>query len=71
MLDPIVDELAEEYAGKLRVVKLDTDANPDVVVNYGVMGMPTLILFKNGEDVARIVGFKPKSKIMSELIEYI
>lgn len=71
MIAPIVDELAEEYDGKLRVAKLDADANPDVLTNYGIMGIPTLILFKNGEDVARITGYKPKDKIVSKLVEHI
>lgn len=71
MIAPIVDELAEEYDGKLRVAKLDADANPDVLTNYGIMGIPTLILFKGGEDVARITGYKPKDKIVSKLVEHI
>lgn len=71
MIAPIVDELAEEYDGKLRVAKLDADANPDVLTNYGIMGIPTLILFKNGEDVARITGYKPKDKIVGKLVEHL
>lgn len=71
MIAPIVDELAEEYDGKLKVAKLDADANPDVLTNYGVMGIPTLILFKGGEDVVRITGYKPKDKIVSKLVEHI
>ncbi|MEO1164632.1 MAG: thioredoxin, partial [Chloroflexota bacterium] len=71
MIAPIVDELAEEYDGKIRVAKLDADANPDVLTNYGVMGIPTLILFKNGEDVMRITGYKPKDKIVSKLTEHV
>ena len=71
MLDPIVDEIASEYAGRLRVAKLDTDANPDVVMRYGVMGMPTLILFKNGEAVERMTGFKPKNKILDKLTTHL
>lgn len=68
---PIVDELAEEYDGKLRVMKLDADAHPNVLTNYGVMGIPTLILFKNGQDVVRITGYKPKDKIVSKLLDHI
>ena len=71
MLDPIVDEIAEEYQGKLRIAKIDADANTDVVTRYGVMGMPTLILFKNGEEVERISGFKTKDKIMGKFGEHI
>ena len=71
MLDPIVDEIAEEYQGKLRIAKIDADANTDVVTRYGVMGMPTLILFKDGEEVERISGFKTKDKIMGKFGEHI
>ena len=67
MLDPIVNQLAGEYAGKLLVAALDADANPDVVMNYGVMGLPTLILFKNGEPVARITGYHPKDRIVKQI----
>lgn len=71
MIAPIVDEIAEQYDGKLRVVKLDSDANPDILMQYGIMGIPTLILFKGGEDVVRITGFKPKEKIVGKLLEHI
>jgi thioredoxin 1 len=71
MIAPIVDEIAEEYQGRLRVAKLDADENPQVLQRYGIMGIPTLILFKGGEDVVRITGFKPKDKIVSKLTEYI
>jgi thioredoxin 1 len=71
MIAPIVDELASEYEGKLRVAKLDADANPDILNNYGIMSIPTLVLFKGGEDVMRITGFKPKDKIVSKLVEHI
>lgn len=71
MIAPIVDEIAEQYEGKIRVAKLDADANPDVLTQYGIMGIPTLILFKGGEDVVRITGFKPKNKIVGKLVEHI
>src|SRR5690349_23353610 len=65
MVSPIVSQLAEEYAGKLRVVKINADANPDLMHQYGVMGLPTLLLIKEGEIVERIAGFQPKDKIIS------
>lgn len=71
MIAPIVDELAIQYEGKLRVAKLDADANPEVLMKYGVMGIPTLILFKGGQDVVRITGFKPKNKIVDKLVQHI
>ncbi|MBZ0295769.1 MAG: thioredoxin [Anaerolineae bacterium] len=67
MVSPIVEEIANEYGGKLRVAKLDADTNQDVIMQYGIMGIPTLILFKGGEAVARVTGYKPKDKITSEL----
>lgn len=71
MLSPIVEQLAGEYSGKLRVAKLDADASPDVVMNYGVMGLPTLILFKGGEPVVRITGYQPKDRILKQIQPYL
>jgi len=71
MIAPIVDEIAEEYDGRLRVAKLDADANQEVLQNYGIMGIPTLILFKNGEPVERITGYKPKAKIVGKLANHL
>ena len=66
-LDPIVEELAGEWQGKVKVVKLDIDENVDTTMKYGVMGVPTLILFKDGEPVERLTGFVPRNKIESAL----
>ncbi len=71
MIAPIVDEIAEEYDGQIRVAKVDADENQEVLMQYGVMGIPTLILFKDGEAVERITGFKPKDKILSKLTPHI
>ena len=57
---PLLDELAEEYAGKLKVVKVDTDANPQLAAAYGITSIPTMNFFKNGEVVKSVVGAKPK-----------
>ncbi|MDZ4765471.1 MAG: thioredoxin [Chloroflexota bacterium] len=67
MIAPIVDQLADEFTGKLKVGKIDADANVDVMMRYGVMSIPTLILFKGGEPVARITGYLPKAKILAQL----
>jgi len=67
MVGPIVDQIAEENSDKLRVYKMDTDANPDVPMQYGIMSIPTLILFKGGEPVVRITGYQPKDRILSQL----
>ncbi len=71
MIAPIVDEIADEYEGKLRVAKVDADANQEILMNYGIMGIPTLILFKGGEAVERITGFKPKNKIVGKIESHI
>ncbi len=60
MVAPIVDELAQEYAGKVRVRKLNTDENPEVAGRYQIMSIPTILFFKNGELVERLVGARPK-----------
>ncbi|WP_084128410.1 thioredoxin-disulfide reductase [Demequina sp. NBRC 110055] len=57
---PLLDELAEEYAGRLKVVKVDTDANPSLAMAYGVTSIPTMAFFKNGEVVKSVVGARPK-----------
>lgn len=66
-LDPIVEEIAVELDGKLRVTKLDIDHNIDTTMKWGVMGVPTLILFVKGEPVERLTGFVPKKRIMDKL----
>jgi len=60
---PIVDDLAGQYAGKVKVGKLDIDANPNTPVKYRVRGVPTLILFKDGKEASRLVGAVPKKRI--------
>ncbi|MFN2148099.1 MAG: thioredoxin [Anaerolineales bacterium] len=62
-LDPIVEELAQEWGDRVKVVKIDSDANVDTTSRYTVMGLPTLILFVDGEPVERMMGFKPRPKI--------
>lgn len=67
MIAPIVDELANEYDGKVKVGKLNVDENTDVAAKYGVMSIPTLLVFKNGQPVERIVGFQPKKELAAKL----
>ena len=71
MIAPLVDQIAAEYDGKVRVGKLDADTNPDVLMRYNVMGIPTLILFKGGQAVERITGYQPKDKITSKLVPHL
>ncbi len=67
MIAPIVDELSTELQGKIRVGKLDADVNQDILQQYGIMGIPTLILFKGGQPVERVVGFQNKDRILSKI----
>ncbi|MCB9767025.1 MAG: thioredoxin [Candidatus Omnitrophica bacterium] len=67
MLAPIVDEIADESVGKLKVGKVDTDASPNIRDSFGINSIPTLVLLKAGEEVERIVGFMPKRDILSKL----
>lgn len=67
MIAPILDEIAAEHADELRIVKLDVDVNPRTPIRFGVMGIPTLILFKNGEAVERITGYMPKERFLKKL----
>lgn len=63
-LDPIVEELAGEWKGKAKVVHVDADVNVDTTTRFGVLGLPTLILFRDGETVARLQGFQSKKRIL-------
>ena len=63
MVAPIVEEIAADYEGKLKVGKLNTDDNQQVPTKFGIMSIPTLMLFKNGEVVERIVGYQPKETL--------
>lgn len=68
---PILDELSNEYEGKVKVVKVDTDAHPDIAMAYGVMSIPTMSFFKGGEVVKTIVGAKPKATLLGHFDEVI
>ena len=63
MIAPVLEDLADEYAGKLKICKLDVDANPSTAPKYNVKGIPTLIIFKNGEVEAKKVGALSKSQL--------
>jgi thioredoxin 1 len=60
MVAPVLEELAQEYEGRVRVVKVNTDDNQQYPMKYGIMGIPTMIFFHNGEEVDRLVGALPK-----------
>ncbi len=71
MIAPIVEEIAGEYAGKLKVGKLDVDNNPAVAGKFGIRSIPTLLLFKDGKIVDQIVGAVPKNAIVQKLAEHV
>ena len=67
MIDPIVKQLAQDWDGKVKVVKLDADENPNILTKYGVLGIPTLMLFKAGQVKERVTGYQPKEKLLTKL----
>ncbi|HMA53985.1 MAG TPA: thioredoxin [Acidobacteriota bacterium] len=71
MVAPIVDEIAEAHKGKLKVVKMNTDENSQSAQTYGVLNIPTLILFKGGQPQEKMVGFETKAKLLGLIAKYI
>jgi len=71
MLAPVIDSLADEYQGKLRVFKMDVDANAEVPAKFQIRGIPTVILYKNGEVVERLVGAQPKQVIQDAIKKHL
>jgi len=71
MVAPVLEEIAEEHKDKITVAKLDVDANPAVARDYEILSIPTLLVFKGGEPVAKIVGAKPKAALLSDLSDYL
>ena len=71
MIAPIVEELAEEFDGKVKFAKLDVDSNPQVAMTYGIRSIPTLLIFKGGTPVGQIVGAVPKAVMKKRLEEAI
>ena len=67
MVAPVVEELADDYDGQVKFVKLNTDENPIDASQYGIRSIPTLLIFKGGEQVGQVVGFRPKSDLESNL----
>ena len=68
---PVVDEIANEYKGKLKVLKLNTDENPKTAQSYRISGIPSLMVFKNGQPVEQVVGAVPKSTLSSAVDKHI
>lgn len=71
MLEPIVKQLAKEWDGQVKVVKLDVDNNADLAMQYQVMGVPTLMLFSNGQPLERLTGYQPKQRILAKVTPHL
>ncbi|NIO72654.1 MAG: thioredoxin [Anaerolineae bacterium] len=71
MIAPILEEIAEEYDGQLKVAKLDVDQNPQVATQFGIMSIPTMILFKDGEAVERLIGYMPKERLLEKITPHL
>jgi len=67
MVAPVIEEVAGEYEGKVKVAKLNTDENPDIASKYRIMGIPTIMFFKNGAAVDQVVGAVPKSQLKAKI----
>jgi len=67
MIAPIVDQIADEYEGKLKVMKVDVDVNPAIPATYGIRGIPTLLVFKDGKLIDQIVGAVPKKLLLGKI----
>ena len=67
MVAPVVEELAEEYEGRIMFGKVDVDQNPKIASKYGIMSIPTLILFKDGSPISNVIGFRPKAQLKESL----
>lgn len=71
MLTPVVDELAKEFEGKIKIGKLDVDENPKIPSQYGIMSIPTLIFFKDGKAIEQIVGVLSRHQLKQKIEEHI
>jgi thioredoxin 1 len=71
MVAPVIDEIATQYAGQVKVVKLNTDENPTVAGQYGIRSIPTLMIFKGGQRVDMVVGAVPKTTLANTLEKYL
>lgn len=71
MVAPVVDEISEQYEGKVKVVKVNTDENPSVASQFGIRSIPTLMIFKGGQRVDMVVGAVPKTTLASTLEKYL
>lgn len=70
-LGPVLDEIAQEFEGKVKFVKVNTDENLETAQSYGISGLPSLLVFKNGKAVERLVGLMPKTSIISNIEKHL
>jgi thioredoxin 1 len=68
MVAPIIEQLYGEWQGKVKVLKCDADQNPAILMKYGIMGIPTIMLFKNGQVAERVTGYQPKDKLTAKIL---
>ena len=71
MLSPVLEELAEDVKGKAEIVKVDVDQEGDLAMRFGIMSVPTMIIFKDGEAFKQIMGYQPKQQLLSVLEAYL
>jgi thioredoxin 1 len=71
MVDPIIRQLADDWVGKVKVLKCDADQNPDLITSLGIMGIPTIMLFKDGKVVERVTGYKPKDQLINKMLPHL
>jgi thioredoxin 1 len=71
MVAPVVEEIAEQYEGQIKVVKVNTDENPEIASKYGIRSIPTLMIFKGGDKVDMVVGAVPKTTLATTLEKYL
>ena len=71
MIAPLIDQLAEEYAGKLKAVKLNTDESPSIATEYGIRSIPTVMIFKDGKKMDTVIGAVPKSTLTGTIEKYL
>jgi len=71
MIAPILENVADEYASSLKIAKLDVDHNPQTAAKFGVQSIPTMILFKDGQEVERLIGYMPKERLLNRIKPYL
>lgn len=71
MIAPVVEEIAKEYAGKVKVVKVDVDSNPETSMKFSIRSIPTIMIFKGGKVVEQLIGAMPKKNLMDKLLPHL